>query len=145
MSHTNATMPSKRGLSAGIGAGEELTASDNFKLVFQIPAYLTLIPIILLSILFVTKTFERVKKQHRIGKNEKKKENNNKRQNEQEEEEDEEEEGEKEDFEVVKCFLLLLVIVLFCNTATQQVVEAYIYEYARCMQGKQNRLACRLN
>ena len=48
---------------------------------------------------------------------------------------EEDEEEPKEDFHRVKYFILLLNITLFCNTSTQQVVEAYIYEYSRCSPG----------
>ena len=54
-------------------------------------------------------------------------------------EEDEDEEP-KEDFHRIKYFILLLNISLFCNTSTQQVVEAYIYEYSRCSPGESHVL-----
>ena len=50
------------------------------------------------------------------------------------------EEEPKEEFQRIKYFIFLLNITLFCNTSTQQVVEAYIYEYSRCSPGESHDL-----
>merc|ERR1719192_1098111 len=132
-----------RALSVGIDAvtfGAEKEArgfvAEDFSMAFHIPAYITILPVILLFLLQSSKIIDR------LNKKQKKKQESNETNNEQQVtsgdtsglqdgiEEDEDE--PKEDFHRVKFFILLLNVSLFCNTSTQQVVEAYIYEYSRC-------------
>ena len=40
--------------------------------------------------------------------------------------------NERPKWSEVRLFIVILTVALFCNTSSQQVVEAYIYEYSRC-------------
>ena len=132
---------------------------------FHIPAYITILPVILLFLLQSSKIIERLNKkqkkkqvpeptseqtpeqaQQQAPSAEKHESDSLKAQLgtvegprlENLDELDEEE--PKEEFQRIKYFIFLLNITLFCNTSTQQVVEAYIYEYSRCSPGKSHEI-----
>merc|ERR1711990_298781 len=122
--------------------------ADDFTMAFHIPAYITILPVILLFLLQSSKIIDR------LNKKQKKKQAPEEAQEEAPAAEkheseslkaqlgtvegsrlegiEDDEEEPKEEFQRIKYFILLLNITLFCNTSTQQVVEAYIYEYSRC-------------
>ena len=118
---------------------------------FHIPAYITILPVILLFLLQSSKIIDRLNK-----KQKKKQEAQEQAPAGEKHESDslqahlgtvegsrlegieDDQEEPKEEFQRIKYFILLLNITLFCNTSTQQVVEAYIYEYSRCSPGKSN-------
>ena len=124
---------------------------------FHIPAYITILPVILLFLLQSSKIIDR------LNKKQKKKQAPEEAQEEAPAAEkheseslkaqlgtvegsrlegiEDDEEEPKEEFQRIKYFILLLNITLFCNTSTQQVVEAYIYEYSRCSPGKSHEKA----
>lgn len=138
----------ERALSVGIDAitssGTEKEArgfvANDFSMAFHIPAYITILPVILLFILQSLKIIERLNKKQKEKQAPAAEEYENGSLQGQHgtvegsrlEEIEEDEEEPKEDFHRIKYFILLLNITLFCNTSTQQVVEAYIYEYSRC-------------
>ena len=128
---------------------------------FHIPAYITILPVILLFLLQSSKIIERLnKKQKKKQVPEQAPEQAQEQAQEQapaaekhesdslkaqlgtvegprlENLDELDEEEPKEEFQRIKYFIFLLNITLFCNTSTQQVVEAYIYEYSRCSPGK---------
>ena len=128
---------------------------------FHIPAYITILPVILLFLLQSSKIIERLnKKQKKKQVPEPTSEQTPEQAQEQapaaekhesdslkaqlgtvegprlENLDELDEEEPKEEFQRIKYFIFLLNITLFCNTSTQQVVEAYIYEYSRCSPGK---------
>ena len=128
---------------------------------FHIPAYITILPVILLFLLQSSKIIERLnKKQKKKQVPEQTPEQTPEQAQEQapaaekhesdslkaqlgtvegprlENLDELDEEEPKEEFQRIKYFIFLLNITLFCNTSTQQVVEAYIYEYSRCSPGK---------
>lgn len=124
---------------------------------FHIPAYITILPVIILFLLQSSKIIERLNKKQKKKQDEHEQAAAELRQTAAEKQEsgslkaqlgtvegrqlpqvEEDEEEPKEDFHRIKYFILILNIVLFCNTSTQQVVEAYIYEYSRCSPGKLN-------
>lgn len=138
----------ERALSVGIDAitssGTEKEArgfvANDFSMAFHIPAYITILPVILLFILQSLKIIERLNKKQKEKQAPAAEQYENGSLQGQHgtvegsrlEEIEEDEEEPKEDFHRIKYFILLLNITLFCNTSTQQVVEAYIYEYSRC-------------
>ena len=135
------------GTAAGIEKESRGFVADDFTMAFHIPAYITILPVILLFLLQSSRIIEKLTKKQK--KNSEKKRDIQKTNEDQapgssglQEEEigaqvdGDEEEEPKEDFHRIKFFILLLNISLFCNTSTQQVVEAYIYEYSRCSPGK---------
>ena len=132
---------------------------------FHIPAYITILPVILLFLLQSSKIIERLnKKQKKKQVPEQTPEQTPEQAQEQapaaEKQESDslkaqlgtvegprlenldelDEEEPKEEFQRIKYFIFLLNITLFCNTSTQQVVEAYIYEYSRCSPGESHDL-----
>lgn len=130
-----ANMTKERMLAVGFGQNSFETSTekesrgfitDDFSMAFHIPAYITIFPVVLLLILNGIKILERVVKVK------KRQESRNESGNNENEPNEDEKEEEKEDFGRVRFFIILLTITLFTNTSTQQVVEAYIYEYSRC-------------
>ena len=132
---------------------------------FHIPAYITILPVILLFLLQSSKIIERLnKKQKKKQVPEPTSEQTPEQAQEQapaaekhesdslkaqlgtvegprlENLDELDEEEPKEEFQRIKYFIFLLNITLFCNTSTQQVVEAYIYEYSRCSPGESHDL-----
>ena len=128
---------------------------------FHIPAYITILPVILLFLLQSSKIIERLnKKQKKKQVPEQTPEQTSEQAPAAEKHESDslkaqlgtvegprlenldelDEEEPKEEFQRIKYFIFLLNITLFCNTSTQQVVEAYIYEYSRCSPGESHDL-----
>ena len=128
---------------------------------FHIPAYITILPVILLFLLQSSKIIERLnKKQKKKQVPEQTPEQTSEQAPATEKHESDslkaqlgtvegprlealdelDEEEPKEEFQRIKYFIFLLNITLFCNTSTQQVVEAYIYEYSRCSPGKSHEI-----
>ena len=93
---------------------------DDFSVVFQLPAALTIVPVSVFFLLWISMGITKL-----TTKEQKKKK-------EEEEVEEIEVEEEKQPWEDVRLFVTILTIVLFCNTSTQQVWGAFIYEFGRC-------------
>jgi hypothetical protein len=97
---------------------------DDFSVVFRLPAALTIVPVSVFALLWISSGIKKLTKKEPLKKKEK-----------EEEvvvEEEEEKEEPKQPWSEVRLFVMILTIVLFCNTSTQQVWGAFIYEFSRC-------------
>jgi len=99
--------------------------SDDFSIVFQLPAALTIAPVAVFLLLWLSNGANKLMSS-------KKEKNKNEPVVVVAQVVVVEEEEEKQPWSEVRLFVTILTIVLFCNTSTQQVWGAFIYEFSRC-------------